>query len=363
MKKNIKNSGIVEKKVLQTRKKFSMKRWKELFENPPAKLYKYDGTSFRVDIDVFRKFLQYSYDMLFKNLDIFGIEGGIEGSGKSVDASQVGQQFYYIFTECNIINKELNTWYEYNEENCLAHNLIRFLELCDKYNDELFRIIICDEAGDLKGEDRWEEANKEFRTDMRKDRKKLRVRLMCYPNPWELVKDVTLGRTNFIRLNRFSSSSDGFGSIPDIVDTIIIPRGEYTYSFHTKEMIRRGEIKKALLELTKARYTTELDKKFIYKTSKKDDVFCFNAEEYIKRAKEENRGRKKQKKIYVSDKLIHIFAENLTAGKLGLRTKVTEGVEGEIQKKQYEEVKKARLVNTFVFTCKQAVKDKKKEDL
>jgi len=348
------SSGIVEKRVVETRKKFNKKRWKELYKEPPKELLKFDGSPFFVDPDIFRKFLQYSYDMVFKNLDIFGLCGGIEGSGKTTDATQIGQQFYYIFNECNIIRKDLGTWYTYTEENCLGHNLKAFLELCDKYNDDLFRIIICDEAGELKGEDRWEEGNKEFREDMRKDRKKLRCRLMCYPQPWELVKDFTLGRTNFVRINRFSLDKDGFGSIPDVVDMIIIPRGDYTYSFHSKEIIRRGEMKKALLNLTKERYTNELAENFIYKTTEKSDVFCFNAESYIKKAKEENRNTKRDKKIFVSNKLIKIFSKNLTAGKIGLSTKVDKTLTRDETAEAEKEKRKALLISKFVNTCREA---------
>ena len=279
-------SGIVEKKVMETRKVFNNQRWNDLYDNPPKKLKNFKGIYFRVDRDIFRKMCQYAYDMVFKVLDIFGLDGGIEGSGKTTDASQLGQIMHYIMVECNIISKDLGTYYEYNEENCLAHDLETFNELSDKYNDNLFRIIICDEAGELKAEDRWNDANKDFRESMRKDRKKLRFRILCYPQPFELVKDFILGRTNFIRINRFSKEKDGFGSIPNIVDTIIIPRGDYTYSFHTKDLIPRTEIKNALKEQGKEKYTSELAKKYIYKTTKKDDVFCFDAESYIKKAKE-----------------------------------------------------------------------------
>lgn len=355
------NSGIVEKRVKATRKGFNLKRWKQIYEEPPDRLTNsLDGKSFSVDPDVFRKSCQYVYDMVFKTQDVFGLFGGIEGSGKSTDASQVGFIFWYILKECNVIREDLGTYYEYTEENCLGHNLDAFLDLCDKYNDDLWRIIICDEAGDLKGEDRWEESNKLFRDDMRKDRKKLRIRLMCYPQPWELVKDFTLGRTNFVRINRFSKAKDGFGSNPDTVDTIIIPRGDYTYSFHTQELISRGEIKKALLAVTKERYTLEIPKKYIFKTSKKEDVFMFDAENYIKRAKEQNRLRRKEKKIYLSEKMIGILAEHLTPGKIGLSVKVDKDAPREERQLQEEEKKKANLIFQLVHSCREHMKKTEK---
>lgn len=351
-------SGIVEKRVLETRKGFNSKRWKELIDNPPKVLY-YKDEPYYVDPDIFRKYCQYVYDMVFKVLDVFGLFGGMEGSGKSTDASQVGSQFWYIMNECNVLREDLGTYYEYTDDNCLTHNLESFLDKCDKYNDDLWRIIICDEAGDLKSEDRWEEGNKVFRDDMRKDRKKLRVRLMCYPVPFELVKDFTLGRTNFIRMNRFSKDKNGFGSIPDIVEMIIIPRGDYTYSFHTKELLKREELKKELLELSKTRYTHDLPKKYIFKTTKKDNVFCFDAEKYIKQAKEENRMKKKQEKIYISDNLIRIIADNLTAGKIGLSIKVPEDLPRQEKEEKEREKRDALLVSKLVNTCREKVKKQK----
>lgn len=358
------SSGIVEKRVKETRKGFNLKRWKELYNEPPKVLTKYDGTPFHVDEDCFRKYLQYVYDMVFKNLDVFGLFGGIEGSGKTTDASQVGQQFYFILCQCNVLREDLGTWYEYNEENCLAHNLQAFLDLCDKYNDDLWRIIICDEAGDLKGENRWEEGNKEFRDDMRKDRKKLRIRLMCYPQPFELVKDFTLGRTNFIRLNEFSLDKNGFGSIPNVVNMVVLPRGKYTYSFNTKELIKQNEMKKAILELTKERYTNELDPKYIFKTCKKDDVFCFNAETYIKKAKEENRSKRKEKKIFITDTVAEILAKHLTAGKLGLSVIPVDKSLPKEEREEREEERRAGLqINKLKEKCKEQMKKLGKESL
>jgi hypothetical protein len=357
-------SGIVEKKVLETRKVFLKSRWLELIDEPPKKLQNFKGDWFRVDKHIFVKLCQYAYDMLFKTLDIFGLDGGIEGSGKTVDASQLGQMFHYIMTETRIISEELGTYYEYTEENCLAHDLESFNELSDKYNDLLFRIIICDEAGELKAEDRWSESNKDFRESMRKDRKKLRFRILCYPQPFELVKDFILGRTNFIRINRFSLDKNGFGSSPDIVDTIIIPRGDYTYSHHTKEIISRSEIKAALKEQGKEKYTSELQKKFIYKTSKKDDVFCFDSENYIKKAKEFSKIKKNEKKVFISGKTVEILAKHLTAGRLGFSTSFKKDKHEHLSKEEIEIREREKRDGLLIFKlqtrCKEALKEQNK---
>lgn len=351
---------IVEKRVKAIRKVFNHKRYLELLENPPEilKSYAQDETEFYVDKDIFRKCAQYVYNLTFKNLDILFLFGGEEGTGKSTDASQIGTIFYYIMIECNILNKELNTWYPFDEENCLSHNLVSFLKKEDKYNDEIFRILICDEAGGLKSEERWDEYNKKFRDEMRKDRKKLKIRLLCYPQPFELVKDFTLARVNCIRISEFREDKVK-GLIPDRVKTIIIPRGKYTFSFNSHELIPKKELKHALLEQTKERYTKELNNKYIYKESKKDNVFCFDVEKYMKNAKEENRLFLKEEKVYLSSRLIEIIAKNLTAGRIGLSIKVPEDLSVEERKIKEQERKDALLVSKLVNKCREITKNHK----
>jgi hypothetical protein len=358
------NQEIVEEIVLKTRKVFNHKRYEELLENPPSTLISYhdNKSTYIVDKDWFRKQCQYVYNLVFKNLDILGLYGGEEGTGKSTKASQDGNSLYYIMTECNVLNEELGTWYEYNEENCLAHNLISFLKKADKYNDSVFRILICDEAGGLKSEERWDEWNKKFREEMRKDRKKLRVRLLCYPQPFELVKDFTLARVNYIRLAEFREDPKK-GLVPDMVKTIIIPRGKFTFSFNTHELIAKKEIKIALLEQTKERYSKELHQKYIYKISKTSSTFCFDVAKYMENAKEENRLFLREEKIYLSSNLIRILAENLTAGKIGLSIKIDKDLSLEERTIKEKERKDALLISKLVNNCRKVSrKDKSNID-
>ena len=264
--------------------------------------------------------------------------------------------------ECKILNKELGTHYEYTAENCLAHNLFTFLVKCDKFNDEVFRIIICDEAGGLKSEERWDDINKKFRDEMRKDRKKLKVRLICYPQPFELVKDFTLARVNCIRIKEFREDRKK-GLIPDTVHTIIIPRGRHAFSFQTHEIISKLEIKNALQEQTKERYTKEFPMKYIFKTTTRtSDVFCFDPKQYIKDAKKENRLFMKEQKIYISNTLIKIFAKKLTAGRIGLSTTIPKGATGQELKELEEEKKWALLVSKLVNKCR-GVRSKNEKNL
>jgi len=344
---------IVEEVVLKTRKVFNHKRYEELLENPPSVLTSYhdNKSTYIVDKDWFRKQCQYVYNLVFKNLDILGLYGGAEGTGKSTKASQDGNTLYYIMLECNVLNEELGTYYPYDEENCMAHNLISFLKKADKYNDHVFRILICDEAGGLKSEERWDEWNKKFREEMRKDRKKLRVRLLCYPQPFELVKDFTLARVNYLRLAEFREDKKK-GLIPDMVKTIIIPRGKFTFSFNTHELIPQREIKAALLEQTKERYTKELHQKYIFKTHRTSPTFCFNVKTYMKNAKEENRLFLREEKIYLSSNLIRIIAKSLTAGKIGLSIKVNKELSIEERKIKEQERKDALLISKLVNKCR-----------
>lgn len=353
---NKKQTGIVDERLIQVRKNFNHKRYNELWENPPKHLTNYKGEKFQINKEWFKKNLLYVHNAVFKVLDVLGLFGGEEGTGKSTDMSQWGQTIYYILIECEVVSEKNNNFYEFNEKNCLAHNLISFLKLCDKYNDELFRIILCDEAGGLKGEDRWDEWNKKFRDDMRKDRKKLRFKGLAYPQVFELVKDMTLGRVSFMRISEFREDKQK-GLIPDIVKTIIIPRGKYTFSWHTNEMISKTELKKALFEQSKERYTKTIQKKFIYNTTKKDNVFCFNVKQYLIDAINENKLFLKEEKIYLSNRLIEILANNLTAGKIGLSISVPKDLTGEELKEAEQERKDALLISKLVNKCRAVIKN------
>ena len=349
-------SGIVEKRVRLARKRFNFNRYDELFENPPDTLTNPNGDSFSVDEDVFRKLQEYIYNMVFKNLDIFFLCGGEEGTGKSTDASQVAYMFYYIIVECHVITKESGTWYEFDLKEIMGHNLKSFLIKCNEHADDLFRIFICDEAGDLKAEDRWEESNKLFRSQMRKDRKELKIRILCYPNPFELVKDTVLGRINSIRMSKFREDKKR-GLSPDQVDHIIIPRGPKTFSCHTRQIVEKSEVKAGLGELFKTgRYTSELPKKYVFKTSKKDDVFCFDADEYIKKAKLENKLYETEKKISITEDMAKIIAKRLTPSKIGLKKRIPKDAPIEELDRLEKESKEAGLIHKLVNMCKERFK-------
>lgn len=336
-------SGIVQDLVLKVREVFNHERYEELYDKPPKTLKSINGGSFHVDPDVFRVYLQYVYNLVFKNLDILFLFGGEEGTGKSTYASQVGQQMHYIMVECNVLNEELNTYYPYTEKECMAHNFISFLKKSDKYNDNIFRILICDEAGGLKGEERWDEWNKKFRDEMRKDRKKLRVRILCYPQPFELVKDFTLARVNLIAMSEFRNDKKR-GLIPDKVKMIIIPRGPKTFSCITREVISKKEIKAALLEQTKERYIKDLDDKYVFKVIRKDDVFCFDVDKYLENAKRENRLFINDKHLKLSPSEIKILANRLTPSKLGFSLNKNISELPDEERKEYEEQRREGLI-------------------
>jgi len=353
------SDGLVDDIVTEVRKGFNHERFDYLLDNPPKFLYNYNNKKFEVNPKVFRKMCMYVYDMVFKVKDCMAMFGGEEGTGKSVYATQVGQMAWHIMYECNILREDLGTYYDYTYENCMGQDLEEFNELCDKYYDVPFRIFICDEAGDLKGEDRFQQENKDFRGNMRKDRKCLRFRILCYPQPFELVNDFLLARVNFFMINKERPDPKGRGSIPDTADMIIIPRSEFQFSYHTKEIYSKEEIKKELKEMKKERYTKEINKRFIHTTFQKDDVFCFNAKTYIKKAKEYSRITKADKNVYLTPNVTKLLAQNLTAGKIGLSTTRWKNPElSKEEKKEAEREKRDALqISKLVNNCRKWVEN------
>ena len=106
-----------------------------------------------------------------------------------------------------------------------------------------------------------------------------------------MSKDAIIDRSNGFVICKESDGLNKFGgSLPDVADVVFIPRGDYTFSWDSNmkfgEIVSKGELKAEIEEILKHKYFRTINDKFVYLTYRRDDVFCFNAEDYIKRAKE-----------------------------------------------------------------------------
>ena len=334
-----KDNAIDNPLVAEMRKNFDLAKLDDFIKNPlssvPLDRAGRKG-SLKFDKRVFRKLCQGIYVLAFQNMDINILEDGTEGSGKTTDASQIGYVIYWLMCELNVLNKDLGLWYEWNLKNVMGYNLDHFLELYDKFTDMPFRIIICDEASGLQAERRWEEANIKARDDWRKDRKRLTIRIVIHPQAWELVRDLTQARINMIRINKMTSAKRGYNK--DDVDVIILPRGDYTYSYHTGEIIHQNEMKVMMKERAKEKYTGVIPKKYIYCTSKKTGIFTFDPIEYERESKRMNKNVKR-KDIKITKHVAYILAKYLSPDKLGLSRNVPEGLDP-IEREHAEKEKK-----------------------
>ena len=346
-------SQIISPIVKKVQKVFNHERYEELLDNPLSRI-PFENTSFYFDPKIFYKCVQGIYNIVFSAMDINGLEGGDEGSGKTTDASQLGYAFYYIMCELNVLNKELGTWYSWNLENVMGYNLVDFMNKVHKYSDMPFRIFILDEAGGLQGERRWDELNFKFRDNIRKDRKRLMIRILNFPQIWEIVKDLTLGRVNMIRLCHITAGRKEMKK--DKVSTIFIPRCEHTFSYSTKELIPKREIKMALNEMSKEKYTKELNKKYIYCVSKKTSFFTFNIAQYEQESKDKNKLLEEAKGITLTPNVSRILAEHLTASRLGLSQHIPDGLSGDELKEAEKQKRKAMSIYHLVKQCKKQIK-------
>jgi len=353
-----KEAGISEEKVIKTRELCDLDKltlWcsneykhKEIFK-------KYDGTEFYFPSHLFRKLSRYVYDLVYKNKDFNMYFSGGEGTGKTTHATQWGQVFYYILTECNIINEELGTYYVYDEKTCMAHDLDDYNSMSDKYSDNLFRIIICDETGDLKAEDRFNKNNKDYRKKMRKDRKSLHIKLFNYPNVFELSKDAIIDRSNGFVLCKENEGLDKFGgSIPNVADVVFIPRGDYTFSWDDNhkfgELVSKEELKAEIEEILKHKYFKTIDKKYVYLTYKRDNVFCFNAQDYIKRAKEKAKIEGEIAQFRLTEHQMRVLFKYVTAKKIfgkGRKSVIPQGVSKEVANQIDLENKALQTINNI----------------
>lgn len=351
-------NGISENVVIETRKRFDIDRWEHIRYNPPKFIKRYDGAKFRVDPDVFFKLCNGIYELVFKNQDIKVKFTGGEGSGKTTHATQYGQIFYYILIESNVLHKDLGTYYDYIEEECLAHDIDEYNDMSDRLQNNVFRILICDEAGSLKASNRFDKNNKSFSEKMRKDRKTLKIEILCYPNVWELNKDSVLDRTNLVVLCESSEDLYGYGATPDVAKLLVLPRGKFTFSYHSLNLISKAEMKEMLGELIKNKYVSSIQDKYIYKTYKRDDVFCFDAQKYLARAKEKGKIDSGISNFTLRPSELSILLESLTPKKLlgvGTRQLIPEHLSLE-EKKQIDELnKKVNIISQLKNRIKKHV--------
>lgn len=283
-----------EKKVFKTFPKFSWKRYKELVKKPPLELPNNKGEIVKIDPFVARKLLIALNQMLGDNMDLWIMNVGGEGSGKSLLGSQETLFLYYILSESGIIK------YKYDVKNMIKGSLKDLLTfIIDTKFDSYFNISILDEAEDLDRMNFREEDNKKFKSAMRRCRKNKHIIILNTPQIGEIETSVTLARINMIFYCKMDYDPGTSLLRKGIAEMFIIPRTSKTYSKEYKRNISQQEIKACFAKQfeKKTDYYKSLPKEIIIKKIKFYDVWGFDEDCYDQFIKQENKNKQYEQGI------------------------------------------------------------------
>jgi len=273
-----------KRKVFKTFPNFKWMEFKRLVKNPPTEI---DGVKF--DRFVVRKFVIGIMQMIGNNMDLWIMNTGSEGSGKSCFSSQQVLFFYTFLKRVGLID------YEYNVKKLVRGSLEDLMSyLGDLPSDSFFNISILDEAEDLDRLNYRDDVNKRFKSDMRRNRKNLNIVILNTPQIGEIDTSVTLARINFI----FACHMDYYNETgllnKGIAKMVIIPRTSKTYSkYHQKELFRI-DIKNTLSKQfeKKTDYYKDIPDNIIVHKPRFYEKWGFNPDEYDKYIKKENKEKK-----------------------------------------------------------------------
>jgi len=265
---------------------FSLKRYLELYNNPPLELQNYQGKTIFYDKIVARKFMIAINQMIFDEMDLYIINTGKEGSGKSCLSSQQLLFLYYIITETGLAK------YNYKISEIFFSSIEKFLERSFELDlNDYFRILVLDEAYDLNRGNFYEQTSKIFKQDMRASRKQQKITILNLPQLGELDISITLSRANFIFETRMGNDLRTNSLKKGSVDMYIIPRGNKIYSYARNREIPRVEILEAFAKRfeKKTSYYVELPREFRVHTFEFNNVWGFNKYKYAELVKRQNK--------------------------------------------------------------------------
>lgn len=331
--------------------KFNFDRFEELVKNPVLELENFKGEKIKYDRFVVKKILMGINQMIFSEMDLYMINVGKEGSGKSCFASQLLLYMYFIIKEVGLVE------YEYDVKKLFFSSLQRMLEVQENQpNDDYFRIMCLDEAYELNRGNYREENSKEYKDDMRSSRKMLRIVILNLPQIGELETAITLTRTNFI----FYSDMDSDTKLGTVkkgdINMYILPRGKKIYSPYQRRNISDAEITNSINKVMR-------DKNDAYKGFPKNTlihrfrakgIWGFDKEKYDAFIKNENKKRRLTGNIKMTDYVGYILYKKLPAikhwGAFDLKDKKDKTMYNAVQKWLRNNISKRYITNPELVT-------------
>ena len=297
-----------DKKLYKKFPKFNWDRYEELVKTPITEIPNYQGEVIKYSRFLVKKIIIGINQMIFSEMDLYILNVGKEGSGKSCFASQLLLYIYTFLKEVGLVD------YAYDVKKLFFSSLKSLLEVQDaQKDDDYFRIMVLDEAYELNRMNFREDPSKEFKDDMRSSRKMLRIVILNLPQVGELETAITLTRTNFIFYSDMDSSPK-LGTVKKgSANFYIIPRGKKIYSPYQRRNISDKEIVNTLNKVMKDKndaYKGFPDNVLIDKI-KFQGIWGFNKEHYDKHIYEQNKQRRMSTNIKLTDYIGYIMFKKM----------------------------------------------------
>ena len=331
-------------------KNFSFKKYKEVIENPPLEIENFEGKKIKYNHFFVNKILVLINQMLFNEMDIYIINWGDEGTGKSCWSSQQILYIYYILKYVGLVE------YAYDVKKMFFSSISSLLEEQElQTNDDYFRIMALDEGNELNRQNYRDEFSILFKDDMRSSRKLQRIVIINLPQLGELDTSITLSRCNLLFECRMESEIKTGMLRKGHINMFIKPRGSFIYSPYQKRNISKTEIVNSFARQLekKSSYYLESPQNCIVQKMLFYDVWGFDRDVYADHIKTQNKQKRFSGTVKTNEYHAYILWKFLPDLKnWGFNLKVKS------HKKMYSTIQKwvKDIENKFVFDEKARMK-------
>lgn len=288
--------------------KFDIDKYLELLVDPILEFKNFRGERIRFNEFWVKKNMIAINQMIFNEMDLYILNIGKEGSGKSCWSSQQILYFYKFLTLVGLID------YVFDIKRMFFADILSFLdENNNQDRNEFFRIVCLDEGNELNRSNFREEANQEFKFSMRTERKMIRIIIINMQQIGELDTSISLSRVNFIYNCKMRSNNKTGTLNKGFIDMYIIPRGDNIYSEKNKEVLSRVDILNSFAtKLDKKKdYYVSLPRKMIINSFRFKNIWGFDKDKYDDHVKDEIGRRKFQKKLNLTNTQAYILKTKL----------------------------------------------------
>lgn len=294
------------------RPKLDNKKWKELFSNPQTTFF-YDGETYQpIDgeklekgdkINFRKEFIQSLLidikDLTYNGFDNVDICYRGEGRGKSKFSIQKEFVRYSLMKKLGLVD------YEWKLEEIVYFTLGDYMKALIKYLKNPFRILILDEADELKKINWYKPLVRAFISYLRRGRKFFKILNLNLPNLKDLPEDIIVDRATKLYEIQMARDFDSFVYIRGHAKMFEVPRADGCWSFVHEKILDEELVKDTIANIhgNKNKSFVALPNKIKCLDINFGNGFPFNEQEYEDLAFEKTAD-------YFNDSLSQGFSEN-----------------------------------------------------